>query len=98
MVLANGAAYGPIDELNENGRIRDELRVRFLRRHLVQAQKAAEEGTDLRGYFVWSGFDTPGSDAGLLHWDADSGSYLFKDSARYMRSIVAANAVSRMPF
>ncbi len=101
MLLANGAAYGPIDELNENGRIRDELRVRFLRRHLVQAQKAADEGADLRGYFVWSGFDAPGSaatQAGLIHRDADSGAFLFKDSARYMRSIVAANAVSRMPF
>ncbi|MFT4603948.1 MAG: beta-glucosidase [Rhodothermales bacterium] len=100
MVLANGAAYGPIDEHNENGRIRDELRVRFLRRHLVQAQKAAAEGANLRGYIVWSAFDppAPATAAGLFHRDPESGAFLFKDSARYMRSIVAANAVSRMPF
>lgn len=100
ILTANGASYGPIDEHNDNGRIRDELRVRFLRRHFVQAQRAAEEGVDLRGYFVWTGFDTPdGSNtSGLLHWSPESGSFLFKDSARYVRSIVAANAVSRMPF
>lgn len=98
LILANGASYGPIDELDENGRIRDELRVRFLRRHLVQAQKAAEEGAHLLGYFVWSGFDAPGNSSGLIRRDAESGVYVFKDSARYLRSIVAANAVSRMPF
>lgn len=100
IVTANGASYGPIDEYNDNGRIRDELRVRFLRRHFVQAQRAADEGVDLEGYFVWTAFDSPdGSNtSGLLHWSPENGTYLFKDSARYVRSIVAANAVSRMPF
>jgi beta-glucosidase len=103
-VTANGAGYGRIDELNDNSRIRDELRVRFMRRHFVQAQKAAAQGADLRGFFVWSAFDGPNwagdldEPTGLIHVDFETGEMLFKDSARYYRSIVAQNAVSRMPF
>ncbi|MBO6573904.1 MAG: family 1 glycosylhydrolase [Rhodothermales bacterium] len=98
-VTGNGAAYGPIDELNAAGRIRDELRVRFLRRHLVRAQLAAADGVDLRGFFVWSAFDAAGPPvSGIIAIDSVSGQPVFKDSARYLRSIAAANAVSRMPF
>lgn len=103
-VTANGTGFGPMDEVLENGRVRDELRVRYLRRHLVEAARASAAGVDLRGYFLRSAFDHAGQslDAGqrwgIIHIDPDSGTRTFKDSARYYSGIVKSNAVSRLPF
>jgi len=53
-ITENGACYndGP-----ENGRVRDETRIEYLRKHLIQLNRAIASGVDVRGYFVWSLLD-----------------------------------------
>lgn len=54
-VTENGAAFA--DPPEEDGVIRDHLRVDYLREHLRAAHRAIGRGVNLRGYFVWSLFD-----------------------------------------
>lgn len=55
MVTENGAAFD--DVVADDGRIHDDDRVDFLRRHFAAAHRAIGRGVDLRGYFVWSLLD-----------------------------------------
>lgn len=54
-VTENGAAYhtGP----GEDGRVRDERRVAYLRSHVEACAEAVAQGAPLRGYFAWSLMD-----------------------------------------
>jgi beta-glucosidase len=54
-ITENGAAFA--DPPEENGVIRDDMRVDYLREHLRAAHRAIEQGVNLQGYFVWSLFD-----------------------------------------
>lgn len=54
-ITENGAAYdeGP----DADGRIRDERRVRYLKKHAAAMLEALELGVNLKGYFQWSLLD-----------------------------------------
>jgi beta-glucosidase len=54
-VLENGAAFS--DHIDEDGRIRDERRIAYLRAYLGAVLDAIEAGVPVRGYFVWSLLD-----------------------------------------
>ncbi len=51
-VTENGASFP--DRLEEDGHVRDDLRIRYLDTHLRALRAAMDEGVDVRGYFVWS--------------------------------------------
>jgi beta-glucosidase len=55
MITENGAAFP--DEVADDGRIHDDDRIGYLRKHFAAAHRAIEAGVDLRGYFVWSLLD-----------------------------------------
>jgi beta-glucosidase len=54
-VTENGAAFK--DEVNSNGEINDEKRVKYLRDYIGQVLRAKEEGMKINGYFLWSLLD-----------------------------------------
>ncbi len=53
-ITENGIALK--DELN-NGIVDDAERIKYIDDHLLNALKAKEDGSDLKGYFVWSFMD-----------------------------------------
>ncbi len=55
-VTENGAAF-PGDEPDAQGRVRDPLRLAYIRDHLASAKRAMDQGVDLRGWYVWSLMD-----------------------------------------
>ena len=59
IVTENGMAVDDRLEIAEDGTkaVHDTLRIDYLRRHFDAAQRAMDEGVDLRGYFVWSLMD-----------------------------------------
>jgi len=71
-ITENGMAAA--DRLSE-GLVADPARIGYLRDHLAQVQRAVTEGSDIRGYFVWSLLDNyewaAGYDKrfGLIHVD-----------------------------
>jgi beta-glucosidase len=94
-VTENGAAfYDP--PVAEHGRIRDPLRIAYLRSHLRAAYAALTAGVDLRGYMVWSLFDNLEWSLGftkrfgIVHVDFTTLERTPKDSARYYAQVIAS--------
>ncbi|WP_117233065.1 glycoside hydrolase family 1 protein [Vibrio maerlii] len=54
-IVENG--LGAIDELDENGEIQDDYRIKYLNDHLVQAHEAMLDGVELMGFTSWGPID-----------------------------------------
>jgi beta-glucosidase len=91
VITENGAAFE--DEVVD-GRVRDEKRVDYLRRHFVAAHRAIARGVDLRGYLVWSLLDNfewaygYSKRFGIVRVDYDTFERTPKDSARWVTELV----------
>ena len=87
------------DVLTADGRVEDVDRVMYLRAHLTQLHRAAEEGYPVKGYFLWSLMDNfEWSDGfstrfGIYYVDFKSQKRTPKLSAEWYRATIAANAV-----
>ncbi|MBK8256798.1 MAG: beta-glucosidase [Polyangiaceae bacterium] len=96
-VTENGAAFdtGP----GADGRIRDTRRRDFLRGHLEACQTACDEGIPLRGYFLWSLLDNYewahgyAKRFGVVWVDYETQQRIPKESARWYREVIRANAL-----
>jgi len=95
-VTENGAAFR--DEL-QDGRVADGQRLEYLRQHFTQAHRAIQDGVPLKGYFVWSLMDNfewaygYSKRFGIVYVDYATQRRIWKDSARWYRQVIAANAV-----
>ena len=91
---------GPI-YISENGigTLDDELRQRFILRHLFEVHKAIEKGADVKGYFYWSTIDNwewaEGFEPrfGLIGIDYKTQERHVKDSARMFGEIAWTNKI-----
>jgi len=96
-ITENGAAYP--DELAPDGGVHDPDRIRYIARHLVACHDAITAGVPLRGYFVWSLMDNfewafgYSRRFGIIYVDYATQRRILKDSALFMRQVIAANAV-----
>jgi beta-glucosidase len=98
MITENGAAFD--DVVAADGSVHDEDRIEYLRDHIGAVHAAIERGVDLRGYFVWSLMDNfewawgYSKRFGIVRVDYPTGTRTVKDSARWYREVIAANAVA----
>jgi beta-glucosidase len=98
-VLENGAAFA--DQIDADGRIRDEQRIRYLRGYLGAALDAVAAGVPLRGYFVWSLLDNfewafgYSRRFGLIHVDFDTLERRPKDSFYFYSELAQGAAFER---
>jgi len=96
-ITENGAAFA--DELSADGCVHDPRRIEYLRRHLIQARRAMDEGVDLRGYFAWSLMDNfewangYSKRFGLVYVDYPTQQRIVKDSGAWYRGVIARNGV-----
>lgn len=97
MITENGAAFD--DVVTPDGRVHDDRRVDYLRRHVEAVGQAMDAGADVRGYFVWSlldnfewayGFNRR---FGILRVDYDTLERTWKDSAYFYRDLLAGRAM-----
>ncbi len=97
-ITENGAAF--VDEVTSDGEVHDAERVGYLDAHIRAAKQAIDDGTDLRGYFVWTlmdnfewswGFDRR---FGVVHVDFATQQRTIKDSGRWLAGIAAANGIA----
>ncbi|WP_121391153.1 GH1 family beta-glucosidase [Actinokineospora cianjurensis] len=97
VVAENGAAFP--DVVDEDGRVRDDDRVRYFAEHLRAVHAAIEAGADVRGYLAWSLLDNfewawgYGPRFGLVHVDFTSQRRIVKDSGRFLAEVATRNAV-----
>ena len=84
----------------ERGRVRDPLRLSYLRQHLRAVHAAIEAGCDIGGYFVWSLLDNLewslgySKRFGIVHVDFETQTRTPKDSARYYAKVVASHGTA----
>jgi beta-glucosidase len=95
MITENGV---PIpDGLDFDGRVCDERRIRYLRNHLYQVQRAIQAGIPVKGYFHWSLMDnfewTLGYAPrfGLVYVDYETLKRTIKDSGHWFASVIQKN-------
>jgi beta-glucosidase len=94
-ITENGAGFGGEDERIEQGRVRDRLRIDYVRSHVEAALKARADGARLRGYFLWSLLDnfewTSGFShrLGIVHVDFDTQKRILKDSFFEYQRLIA---------
>lgn len=85
------------DAVSLDGRVHDENRIDYLHRYLLEYKRAADDGVELDGYYVWSltdnfewahGFNQR---FGLTYIDYKTQKRIVKDSGRFMRSVIETN-------
>ena len=94
-ITENGMACHDVVSLD--GKVHDPNRIDFLDKYISLYQKAADEGVDLAGYFLWSFMDnfewTKGYDErfGIVYVDYRTQKRTVKDSALWYRDCIATN-------
>jgi len=97
-ITENGAAFP--DKLDEEGKVKDDQRISYLREHISFAHKAIEEGVRLKGYFVWSLMDNfewawgYSKRFGLIYMDYPTQKRIFKESAYWYKRVIENNGIS----
>ena len=93
-ITENGAAFS--DRL-VGYRVHDRKRVEFLAEYTVAACRAAENGCDLRGFFVWSLLDNfewaegYSKRFGIVYVDYETQRRYIKDSGYWYRDLITSN-------
>lgn len=64
MIVENG--LGAVDEITEDGRIHDEYRIEYMRRHIEQMKEAIYDGVELIGYTCWGCTDIVSASTGEM--------------------------------
>jgi beta-glucosidase len=99
MITENGAAFD--DVVEADGRIHDDRRIDYLRRHIGAMADARAQGADVRGYFVWSLLDNfewgYGYDRrfGIIRVDYDTQVRTWKDSAHWYQRLAATGELDQ---
>lgn len=87
LVTENG--LGAYDKLTEDGRVHDNYRIEYLRRHIEQIKLAVSEGVEMMGYCPWSAIDLISTHEGMvkrygfIYVNRDE--FDLKDMARYRK-------------
>ncbi len=101
MVVENG--LGAQDRVEEDGSIRDDYRIEYLRRHIEQMHEAVLDGVDLMGYTPWGCIDLVSASTGEMakrygfiyveKYDDGSGdlSRRKKKSFEWYKKVIASN-------
>ncbi|MBQ7973028.1 MAG: beta-glucosidase [Lachnospiraceae bacterium] len=94
-ITENGMACH--DAVFLDGKVHDPNRIDFLDRYISALQRAADEGADIRGYFLWSFLDNFEWDFGyhgrfgIVYVDYKTQKRIPKDSAYWYKEIIASN-------
>lgn len=98
MITENGMADD--DAVSKDGRVYDNLRIRFLDGFLSGMKRAVEEGIPVLGYQYWSVMDNMewcegyGPRFGLIHVDYETQRRTMKESARHYGEIIRTNGAN----
>jgi beta-glucosidase len=91
-ITENGAAFN--DMISKDGKIHDNERKDYLRRHLTKIAELNEKGADIRGYFLWSLIDNfewqhgYSKRFGIIFVDYETQKRIFKDSALWYKNLI----------
>lgn len=85
------------DWVCRDGKVHDSMRTDYIQRHIASLKRAADEGIDIDGYFLWSLMDNfewkmgYSQRFGIVYVDFDTKERIIKDSAYAYRDIIRTN-------
>lgn len=91
-ISENGTAMP--DPLTPDGRVHDDDRIKFLSDYLSELERAADDGVDVRGYFLWSFMDNfewshgYGPRFGIVYVDYETQQRIPKDSFYWYKDYI----------
>lgn len=94
-VTENGASYSTSPD--ENGRVKDDLRIAYYRTHIAAAHRAIQAGVPMAGYFAWSLMDNFewargfAQRFGIIWVDFETQKRILKDSAKWYKNVIKKN-------
>jgi beta-glucosidase len=97
VITENGAAFE--DAVATDGGVHDPDRIAYLNGHIGAVHDAIRSGVDVRGYYLWSLLDNfewawgYSKRFGIVHVDFATQQRIVKDSGRWYRDVVTANAL-----
>jgi beta-glucosidase len=100
-ITENGRAAE--DYPNPDGKVDDLERIKFLHQHLEACARAARDGVNLAGYYVWSLLDNfewaygYQKRFGIVYVDFPTGRRTPKASAAFFARVASENAVPALP-
>lgn len=95
IITENGAAFK--DWVMSDGRVHDYERIDFLARYISNLRKAASEGVEVAGYFLWSILDNFEWEYGyekrfgITYVEFDTQKRVLKDSAYWYKKVIKSN-------
>jgi len=100
LITENGC--GVPDVLTEDGKVHDEYRIDYLRRHILACREAITDGVNLIGYSPWSAFDLVSTHQGItkrygfIYVNRDENDLkdlarIRKDSFAWYKKVIASN-------
>ncbi len=95
-ITENGAAF---NEPVEHGKINDIRRIQYLQSYISYMHKALQEGSDIRGYFLWSLLDNfewqygYTKRFGIVHVDYDTQERIIKESGWWYANLCSGNVL-----
>ena len=105
MIVENG--LGAVDKVEQDGSVRDMYRIEYLKKHLLELEKAIEiDGVPVMAYAMWGPFDIISASTGemkkrygFIYVDVDddgNGTYnrYKKDSFYWYKDIINSNGSS----
>jgi beta-glucosidase len=88
-----------LETVDADGRVHDEIRIGYLKEHLMQIYLTMQSGVPVKGYFHWSLMDnfewalgyTPRF--GLVHINYDTLQRTIKESGKWFHQVIRANGL-----
>lgn len=100
LITENGC--GVVDELTPDGKVHDDYRIDYLRKHIIACKEAITDGVKLFGYSPWSAFDLVSTHQGITkrygfiyvnrdEHDLKDLKRIKKDSFFWFKKVIASN-------
>jgi beta-glucosidase len=92
-ITENGIA---VEDVVENDHVHDPVRKRYIELYLAELAQAIHEGSDVRGYFIWSLMDNFEWNSGfsqrfgLVYVDHQNQQRIIKDSGYWIAELIRA--------
>ena len=96
-ITENGAAFN--DRITKDGKVHDNRRIDYLRKHFKKVVELNQKGADIRGYFIWSLMDNfewqhgYSKRFGIVFIDYQTQKRILKDSAIWYKDLIQSRVI-----
>jgi beta-glucosidase len=96
-ITENGAAFN--DRVTREGKIHDNKRIDYLKKHLSKVADLNRKGADIRGYFLWSLIDNfewghgYSKRFGIIYINYETQKRILKDSAMWYKDLIQTRTI-----